>query len=601
MQSQSADHASRGDRLYLLAGISRGSGGVGAVGRTHGFRRRWPHDAELPNVPTRCSRGQGVRSPQNLRTFSDCTTAPRNGLPSGCYPLDDFYRALPESKRLRVIRQQQGRASRQQTTKGNRIEAATGKVGSAGERVRAVFRIRCEADPAGSGRLGRLRARAAVAPDHRAVAPYGARVFAECHDPWWGHCRVVPLRRGEVWLSIVVGRTRGHLPGRDHAQCTVLQTLTTGQRPLSAMSTYAGKPFAIGWAVGALLSSVIWHFPQYALAGAVLVDMADLLGWAAPETSDRLEQRAFFFAMLVLIWSIALTFLYGRSIKTVRRYETIVKVMVWGVVLCFAWVVFNTGVRWGDFGRGLIPFRVPPDRDGFAAVTFILSGLSAAVGVNMLFLYPYSQLARGWTRSHRRLARFDLLVGMVLPYSLATALMIVATANTLYQGEAKIDDSLRPVDAARALAEVVGPTAGRIVLNLGVLGMALSSITLHMLTAGFVACELFGVRAGTLKYQLATLIPIPGVLGPLLWGKVAVWVSIPTNIICGFLLPLAYWGIWRLQRSEQYLGSERPTGWRGRTWSSAMLAVALSLSLFYLWYLVTKVPSLWDSWFGAPT
>lgn len=26
------------------------------------------------------------------RTFSDCTTAPRNGLPSGCYPLDEFYK-----------------------------------------------------------------------------------------------------------------------------------------------------------------------------------------------------------------------------------------------------------------------------------------------------------------------------------------------------------------------------------------------------------------------------------------------------------------------------------------------------------------------------
>ena len=26
------------------------------------------------------------------RTFSDCTTAPRNGLPSGCFPLDDYYK-----------------------------------------------------------------------------------------------------------------------------------------------------------------------------------------------------------------------------------------------------------------------------------------------------------------------------------------------------------------------------------------------------------------------------------------------------------------------------------------------------------------------------
>jgi 2,4-dienoyl-CoA reductase-like NADH-dependent reductase (Old Yellow Enzyme family) len=35
------------------------------------------------------------------RTFSDCTTAPRNGLASGCYPLDDYYKRLPEADALK--------------------------------------------------------------------------------------------------------------------------------------------------------------------------------------------------------------------------------------------------------------------------------------------------------------------------------------------------------------------------------------------------------------------------------------------------------------------------------------------------------------------
>lgn len=34
------------------------------------------------------------------RTFSDCTTAPRNGLVSGCYPLDPFYKSMPERVQL---------------------------------------------------------------------------------------------------------------------------------------------------------------------------------------------------------------------------------------------------------------------------------------------------------------------------------------------------------------------------------------------------------------------------------------------------------------------------------------------------------------------
>jgi 2,4-dienoyl-CoA reductase-like NADH-dependent reductase (Old Yellow Enzyme family) len=35
------------------------------------------------------------------RTFSDCTTAPRNGLVSGCFPLDPFYRGLPVAADLK--------------------------------------------------------------------------------------------------------------------------------------------------------------------------------------------------------------------------------------------------------------------------------------------------------------------------------------------------------------------------------------------------------------------------------------------------------------------------------------------------------------------
>ncbi|MEI6342854.1 MAG: NADH:flavin oxidoreductase [Verrucomicrobiota bacterium] len=36
------------------------------------------------------------------RTFSECTTGPRNGLVSGCFPLDDFYKRHPDAERLRA-------------------------------------------------------------------------------------------------------------------------------------------------------------------------------------------------------------------------------------------------------------------------------------------------------------------------------------------------------------------------------------------------------------------------------------------------------------------------------------------------------------------
>ena len=52
---------------------------------------------------------QGAISPKLIcRTFSDCTTAPRNGLISGCYPLDKFYAAKPEAQTLKAIKKQVG-------------------------------------------------------------------------------------------------------------------------------------------------------------------------------------------------------------------------------------------------------------------------------------------------------------------------------------------------------------------------------------------------------------------------------------------------------------------------------------------------------------
>ncbi len=38
------------------------------------------------------------------RTFSDCTTAPRNGLVSGCYPLDAHYKKSPEMALLTAVK-----------------------------------------------------------------------------------------------------------------------------------------------------------------------------------------------------------------------------------------------------------------------------------------------------------------------------------------------------------------------------------------------------------------------------------------------------------------------------------------------------------------
>jgi len=53
-----------------------------------------------PELPADVLAGRRLARKRICRTFSDCTTAPRNGLVSGCYPLDPFYRERAERKSL---------------------------------------------------------------------------------------------------------------------------------------------------------------------------------------------------------------------------------------------------------------------------------------------------------------------------------------------------------------------------------------------------------------------------------------------------------------------------------------------------------------------
>ena len=57
-----------------------------------------------PGLPLAVISGREIERKRVCRTFSDCTTAPRAGLPSGCYPLDEHYRQSEEAVRLKDLK-----------------------------------------------------------------------------------------------------------------------------------------------------------------------------------------------------------------------------------------------------------------------------------------------------------------------------------------------------------------------------------------------------------------------------------------------------------------------------------------------------------------
>jgi 2,4-dienoyl-CoA reductase-like NADH-dependent reductase (Old Yellow Enzyme family) len=57
-----------------------------------------------PELPADVLAGQPPDRRRLCRTFSDCTTGPRNGMVSGCYPLDPYYHQRPDRQRIALLR-----------------------------------------------------------------------------------------------------------------------------------------------------------------------------------------------------------------------------------------------------------------------------------------------------------------------------------------------------------------------------------------------------------------------------------------------------------------------------------------------------------------
>ncbi len=382
------------------------------------------------------------------------------------------------------------------------------------------------------------------------------------------------------------------------------QTVHTDEDPFKAMKTYAGSFFAYAWGIGAILSSIVWQFAQYGLAAAMIVMLAGELGWTKPDTNGEqvASMPSWLAGALALAWCVTIGLLYDRSPRLVRAYETVLKLMVWLIIGCFVIVVIRMGIpEPGAMVRGFIPSwpKDVPVADGepIKTVVVVVSGLSAAVGVNMLFVYPYSLRRRGWGADKAGLARADLIWGMLVPYTIAASLILIAAAGVLHYAEPELFEGkkISPAAVAKILAspDRLGPGVGAWVFGLGIIAMALSSITMQMLSSGF-ACEvMFGWKRGTRLHAVGTLMPAIGVLGAVVWGKMVMWVAVPTNVVCGLMLPAAYIGFILLQRSKRYLGENRPEGPLAKAWIVGMVVATLVLVVGLANVVITEAPGFW--------
>ena len=362
-------------------------------------------------------------------------------------------------------------------------------------------------------------------------------------------------------------------------------TLTRGERAYLIVQRELHPTVALLWALATVVSTVIWHFGQYALLGGAAWDLANVLGAHNAPGSRAVETATRFGAgFLILAVNIYLTWNYGSKTAGIRLYEGFLRWMIRLVMLAFLSVVVTQIVKGGlDFKgilKGFFTFQIP-DRPG--AATTILGAIGAAVGINMTFLYPYSLLAKGWGKHHKGLARFDLTMSLFVPYVILTSLIIVAMAATLHHppfgtalGEGVTPGNFKPINAAQSLATVLGSSLGRIVFDLGFMGMACGAISAHMVCCGFTVCEMFGLEYTPRRYRLFTLTPAIGVLGVMIASPI--WLPVMASAIAFTMLPIAYISFLILNNKRSYLGEATGRGWK--RWAfNAVLAVAVGMAV----------------------
>ena len=166
----------------------------------------------------------------------------------------------------------------------------------------------------------------------------------------------------------------------------------------------------------------------------------------------------------------------------------------------------------------------------------------------------------------------------MIPYILVTSLISIAAAGAFHGSDLDIAGKLSPAQAGTMFSDAgMGPITGRLVFAVGILGMAVGSLVMHMLCCGAAAGAMFGWEPHSRRYRLALLLPTPAVLGVFLWSTMGAYVVLPTSAICGFLLPIAYLGWLVLNNRRDYLGDDCPRGTRRWLYNAAMLLCILTV------------------------
>ena len=239
-------------------------------------------------------------------------------------------------------------------------------------------------------------------------------------------------------------------------------TLSSGERPYAAMNEHINPVLGAAWITATIIANMVFILSQFSLC-------FDSLQLLMPKLEGAEKPKLIVSGIIGAIALVIVLMSYKPGMAA-KLFDWILKLVVGFVVLCFVGavvVLFQQGnIDWNTIGEGFKPEAIwaslnslspqlTPLTEGLDSADFwtaevnrsrqtsMIAAAAAAVGINMTFLLPYSMLARGWDRTFRGLARWDLITGMAIPFVLVTSCIVISSASAFH---GKADENILSSD-----------------------------------------------------------------------------------------------------------------------------------------------------------
>ena len=329
-----------------------------------------------------------------------------------------------------------------------------------------------------------------------------------------------------------------------------------------------------GWFIGKVLTaflglvcvSIIFNFGQVALGTHLIETIASNAGVSFPQ-----EINWPLYAVITAWLSLS----YGRGGKGVVLVETVMRLALLFMLLCFAAALVVVGIDWGAALEG---FFIPWLPRGAQGIDLFIASSAAAIGVMDWIFFHYAGLAKGWRSQHESLARVDIVMGLAVPFIAVYFVVVSVFAATLY-GSGDLPQTA--TELTKALIPLLGESGASFAFLLGFLAVPITSSVVMGIACAIGLHEAFNwepdVRSW--RWKLCVLAPQVGLFAAFLPSPIfliiiiTAFLSLSNNVVG--------WSLFMLFNDKSVLGGNRSKSY---FWNlGIMLQISLLNGVAVLW------------------